>query len=103
MKQVAPKIWELVLKESQTIRNIVFAVCVIQSMLAARQLFGTQGLNQYYPFSRVQTTQAINLVLSKMLRPKDEEGGQPNKERLIDLIAKVMYYCCLKKILYLWF
>ena len=89
MKQVAPKVWELVLAESQNIRNIVFAVCMIQSMLAARQLFGTQGLNQYYPFSRVQTTQAIYLVLNKMLRPSDEEGGQPNKDKMVDLVAKV--------------
>ena len=89
LKQVSPKVWENVLSESQNIRNIVFAVCVIQSMLAARQLFGTQGLNQYYPFTQVQTTQAINLVLSRMLRPSDEEGGEPNKEKLIDLVSKV--------------
>ena len=89
MKQVAPKVWDNVLSEPQSIRNIAFAMCVIQSMLAARQLFGTQGLNQYYPFTQVQTSQAINLTLSRMLRQVDEEGGEPVKEKLIDMVSKV--------------
>ena len=89
MKQVTPKVWENVLAETQSIRNIAFAVCVIQSMLTARQLFGTQGLNQYYPFTQVQTTQAISLTLSRLLRKVDEEVGDPDKAKLIDIISKV--------------
>lgn len=58
-------------------------------MLAARQLFGAQGLSQYYPFTEVQTGQAILLVLSRILRPADEEGGEPNKEKLTHLITQV--------------
>lgn len=89
MKQVPTKVWELVLQEPQNIRNIAFSICVIQSMLVARQLFGAQGLSQYYPFKEVQTGQAILLVLSKMLRPTDEDGGEPDKEKLTQLVTQV--------------
>ncbi|WAR04811.1 DYH1B-like protein [Mya arenaria] len=63
MKQVPPKVWEAVLQESQAIRNIAFSISIIQAMLVARQLFGAQGLSQFYPFSNVQTGQAITLVV----------------------------------------
>ncbi|XP_053409232.1 uncharacterized protein LOC123561373 isoform X4 [Mercenaria mercenaria] len=91
MKQIPTKVWELVLHETQNIRNIAFSIAVIQSMLAARQLFGAQGLSQYYPFTEVQTGQAILLVVGRLLRPTDEEGGEPNKEKLTQLITQVIY------------
>ncbi|XP_052258855.1 uncharacterized protein LOC127863384 isoform X2 [Dreissena polymorpha] len=91
MKQVPAKVWEAVLSETQGIRNIAFAVAIIQAMLVGRQLFGAQGLTQYYPFSGVQTGQAISLVLSRLLRPADDATGEPDKQKLTQLISQVVY------------
>jgi len=89
LKQVPPKIWEAVTQESSPVRNVAFSVCIIQAMLAARQLFGAQGLNEFYPFLPVQTSQAIMLVLSRFLRPADEDSGEPDKEKLTQIISQV--------------
>jgi len=92
LKQVPAKVWEKVLEESQGLRNIAFAVAVIQAMLVARQLFGAQGLTQFYPFSNVQTSQAIALVLGKLLRPPDEDAGEPDKEWLTQVVSEVSLF-----------
>lgn len=65
-------------------------MAIIQAMLVARQLFGAQGLSEFYPFLSVQTSQAIGLVLSRYLRPSDEDGGEPDKEKLTQIISQVL-------------
>ena len=91
MKQVPAKLWDLVLQENQNVRNIAFAITVIQAMLVARQLFGAQGLSLYYPFTSVQTSQAITLALSRYMRPAEDESGEPDRAKLTQLVSEVCY------------
>ncbi|KAJ8316217.1 hypothetical protein KUTeg_006231 [Tegillarca granosa] len=73
--------------EAQTIRMLTFGIGVIQGVLASRQLFGAQGLNQWYPFNKVQMEQAIDLLTGRIIRSGESED--PNLEILTGMISKV--------------
>lgn len=69
------------------VRTIAFGLGVIQGMLVARQLFGAQGLNQWYPFNQVQMEQALVALTGKML--KSEEQQAPKVDNMVEIFAKV--------------
>ncbi|KAJ8316357.1 hypothetical protein KUTeg_006371 [Tegillarca granosa] len=75
--------------EAQTIRMLTFGIGVIQGVLASRQLFGAQGLNQWYPFNKVQMEQAIDLLTGRIIRSGESED--PNLEILTGMISKLIY------------
>ncbi|XP_052060514.1 uncharacterized protein LOC127700861 isoform X4 [Mytilus californianus] len=72
--------------ESQVIKSIAFGLSVIQGMLSSRQLFGSQGLNQWYPFNRVQMEQAIEILTGKLLRP---DGTDPKVDKMTNMFAQM--------------
>ena len=69
------------------VRTIAFGLGVIQGMLMARQLFGAQGLNQWYPFNQVQMEQALLALTGKML--KSDEQQAPKVDTMAEIFAKV--------------
>ncbi|XP_062610301.1 uncharacterized protein LOC134272083 isoform X2 [Saccostrea cucullata] len=74
------------------IRTIAFGLGVIQGMLVARQLFGAQGLNQWYPFNRVQMEQALVALTGKMLKTEDQQA--PKVDTMAEIFAKLIYQNC---------
>lgn len=87
LKQIPPELLEKVSTEPQMVRTIAFGLGVIQGMLVARQLFGAQGLNQWYPFNQVQMEQALVALTGKML--KSEEQQAPKVDNMVEIFAKV--------------
>lgn len=88
MKQASHGAFEKLATESQLIKSIGFGLSVIQGMLQSRQLFGSQGLNQWYPFNMVQMEQAVEILTGKLLRP----GGQdPKTDKMTNMFAQVHY------------
>ena len=86
MKQTPDGVYNKLATESQTIKSIAFGLSVIQGMLISRQLFGSQGLNQWYPFNTVQMEQAIDVLTGKLLRP---DGQDPTLDKMINMFVQV--------------
>lgn len=89
LKQIPTELLEKVSTEPQMVRTIAFGLGVIQGMLVARQLFGAQGLNQWYPFNQVQMEQALVALTGKML--KSEEQQAPKVDNMVEIFAKVSW------------
>ena len=87
LKQVPVELLDKVSTEPQMVRTIAFGLGVIQGMLMARQLFGAQGLNQWYPFNQVQMEQALLALTGKML--KSDEQQAPKVDTMAEIFAKV--------------
>eukprot|EP00105_Crassostrea_gigas_P044993 XP_019929141.1 PREDICTED: dynein beta chain, ciliary isoform X4 [Crassostrea gigas] len=92
LKQIPTELLEKVSTEPQMVRTIAFGLGVIQGMLVARQLFGAQGLNQWYPFNQVQMEQALVALTGKML--KSEEQQAPKVDNMVEIFAKLIYQNC---------
>ncbi|XP_056010102.1 uncharacterized protein LOC125667097 [Ostrea edulis] len=86
LKQVPVDLLDKVSTEPQMVRTIAFGLGVIQGMLVARQLFGAQGLNQWYPFNRVQMEQALFALTGKMLKTEDQQA--PKVDTMAEIFAK---------------
>nr|XP_022320176.1 dynein beta chain, flagellar outer arm-like isoform X6 [Crassostrea virginica] len=86
LKQVPVELLDKVSTEPQMVRTIAFGLGVIQGMLMARQLFGAQGLNQWYPFNQVQMEQALLALTGKML--KSDEQQAPKVDTMAEIFAK---------------
>lgn len=89
LKQVPVDLLDKVSTEPQMVRTIAFGLGVIQGMLVARQLFGAQGLNQWYPFNRVQMEQALFALTGKMLKTEDQQA--PKVDTMAEIFAKVSW------------
>ena len=79
--------WDTVRDKSPLTKALSFGVAVIQSVLVARQLFGSIGLSQWYPFNKVEIATAIEMIVSKMLRSSD--SSEPLLEDLCYAIPQV--------------
>ncbi|XP_069115919.1 uncharacterized protein [Argopecten irradians] len=92
LKQVDSGIMGKVASEPQLIRTMAFGVAVVQGMLVARQLFGTQGLNQWYPFNSVQIEQSIEALSGQLL--KGTEDAEPKLDEITNLFTELVYKNC---------
>lgn len=77
-------------ERSQAIKSAVFAVGVIHGLLMARQMYGTRGFSQVYPFSEVQMIQNIMIICSPTFSQLFEESG--NLQAFCLVIAEVSAY-----------
>ncbi|KAK3108743.1 hypothetical protein FSP39_014630 [Pinctada imbricata] len=91
LKQVPKEALESVSKEPQIIRTVAFGLGVIQGMLVARQLFGSQGLNQWYPFNRVQMEQSLEALTGKLLKSEEPD---PKLDAMADIFSQLVYKNC---------
>ena len=90
LKQVPQEALENLSKEPQIMRTIAFGLGVIQGMLTARQLFGSQGMNQWYPFNRVQMEQALEALTGRLLKSEEPD---PKLDAMADIFSKVGGVC----------
>lgn len=87
LQKIPADVWEKVRQENQMVRSLVYGIAVIQGVLVARQLFGSLGLSQWYPFDTVEISCAVSMVTGTLLRKKDET--EPGLEELCFGLSKV--------------
>ncbi|KAL5020327.1 hypothetical protein ScPMuIL_003219 [Solemya velum] len=90
LKQVDSDTWTEVHQESQLARTIVYGFALIQGILVSRQLFGAQGLSQWYPFNDVLIKQAIGFITGNLLKAGDD-SKLPDLEDLCHNITMYVY------------
>ncbi|XP_071095883.1 uncharacterized protein [Haliotis cracherodii] len=89
LQKIPADVWEKVRQENQMVRSLVYGIAVIQGVLVARQLFGSLGLSQWYPFDTVEISCAVSMVTGTLLRKKDET--EPGLEELCFGLSKLLY------------
>ncbi|KAK6172547.1 hypothetical protein SNE40_016179 [Patella caerulea] len=90
LKEVPVEVWDRVREQTQLSKALIFGAAVIQGALRARQLFGSIGMSQWFPYSSVQMIQAIDIITGSMLKI---EEGEPNLEDVCYGMAKFLYNC----------
>ncbi|XP_076457719.1 uncharacterized protein LOC143291635 isoform X3 [Babylonia areolata] len=89
LRQVPAEVWEEIQSESALIRNLAFAMALIQGCLVARQLFGSAGLTRWYPFGSIQIVNAIWFLVGRPLLTTD--GSEPGLSDLCHCVSQLLY------------
>ncbi|XP_067941284.1 uncharacterized protein [Watersipora subatra] len=76
---VSEEMWAKVDKEKQSIKVLCFAIGLVHGFISTRQIVGTAGLSQWYPFSSVQMMEAVQVAISPMFSDLKEELMLENK------------------------
>lgn len=82
---------ERVSRLSLSLKQIVYAVGVVQGLLIARQMLGTRGMSQFYPITQAQYENVVNILLSDCFTNVSGEALIDQACRAMTDVSKLFY------------